>query len=104
MDSTLAAVKLDAGRIEIQEFPQPEIGDDSALLRVEAAGMCGAYEGYRHANRRGGAVILGHENAGYIEKAGRIFKERHGVKEGDLVALEEYLPCFHCEWCRIGEY
>ncbi len=66
--------------------------------------MCGAYEGFKRPNRRGGAVIMGHENAGYIEKAGRIFKERHGVTEGDLVALEEYLPCFHCEWCRIGEY
>jgi threonine dehydrogenase-like Zn-dependent dehydrogenase len=88
--------------MEMREFPEPEIAEDSALLRVEAAGMCG-YEGFKNQNRKG-PVIMGHENAGYIAKAGRIFKERNGITEGDLVALEEYLPCFHCEWCRIGEY
>jgi threonine dehydrogenase-like Zn-dependent dehydrogenase len=90
--------------MEIREFPEPEVAEDSAILRVEAAGMCGAYGGFKGENRRGRQVILGHENAGYIYKAGRIFKERNGVTEGDLVALEEYLPCGYCEWCRIGEF
>jgi threonine dehydrogenase-like Zn-dependent dehydrogenase len=91
--------------MEIREFPEPEIAEDTAILRVEAAGMCGAYEGFKGPNRRSAAGhIIGHENAGIVYKAGRIWLERNGVKEGDLVALEEYLPCMHCEWCRIGEY
>ena len=82
----------------------PEVQADAALLKVEAAGMCGGYSGYKRELRRPNPYILGHENAGVIAKAGRIFQQIHGVKEGDLVTMEEYLPCMHCEWCRIGEY
>ena len=78
-----AAVKVAAGKMEVQEFPEIEIAEDSAILRVESAGMCGAYEGFKGQGRSD--VILGHENAGYVYKAGRIFKERNGVTEGDLV-------------------
>jgi threonine dehydrogenase-like Zn-dependent dehydrogenase len=102
-EDVLAAVKLGASQIETRAFSVPAVAEDSALLRVEAAGMCGAYAGFKRENRKG-PVILGHENVGYIAEAGRMFQERHGVREGDLVALEEYLPCHHCEWCRIGEY
>lgn len=107
MATTLAAIKTEARQVEVREFDLPEISDDSALMKVEAAGMCGAYAyvtregaGRRPAN----AGMNGHENAGIIVKAGKSFMERHGVEEGELVALEEYLPCGHCEWCRIGEF
>ena len=106
METTLAAVKVEARRAEVQEIDLPDVEENSAIMRVDAAGMCGAY-GYFTREGRGGSPQPGmnaHENAGVIVKAGRGFLERHGVEEGELVALEEYLPCGHCEWCRKGEF
>lgn len=106
MAMMLSAVKTGERQVELQEIPEPEIAEDSALLKVDAAGMCGAYGNYLSpvSGRSNVPGMNGHENAGVIAKAGKVFMERHGVQEGDLVAMEEYLPCGHCEWCRIGEF
>ena len=102
-DVALAAVKTGKETIEMREFPLPNIGPDEALLKVEAAGMCGAYHGYK-SDLRGGPVIVGHENVGTLVKVGKIFAQRWGVEEGEYVAMEEYSPCYHCEYCLQGEY
>jgi threonine dehydrogenase-like Zn-dependent dehydrogenase len=101
-----AAVRVAAGTTELREFDRPEIDADSALLRVEVAGICGTdvklYASPPAMIR--GPVIMGHENVGVIDRAGDRFKERHGLAEGDRVFVEHYVGCFNCEWCRIGEY
>jgi threonine dehydrogenase-like Zn-dependent dehydrogenase len=104
MGVMLAATKTAPREMELQEVPEPDIADDSAVLKVEAAGMCGSYAYFTGTKGKPIPGMNAHENAGYIVKAGKAFKERHGVEEGDLVAMEEYLPCGHCEWCRIGEF
>lgn len=101
-----AAVRVAPGTTEMQEFALPPIDDDSALLRVEVAGICGT-DVKMYASPPAmihGRVIMGHENVGVIAQAGRRFRERHGLVEGDRVFVEHYVGCFTCEWCRIGEY
>jgi threonine dehydrogenase-like Zn-dependent dehydrogenase len=98
-----AAVKTGVEQTEIREFERPEIGPDAALLRVESAGVGGSDpELYRKDNYA--PVIMGHENVGTIENIGPAAAERWGVGVGDRVALQEYLPCWHCEWCLKGDF
>ena len=104
MEKVKAAVKTGPSQIEIREFPMPEISDDSALMKMEVAGICGTDVKMYKEPLRDGPVIMGHENIGYIAKAGREFTRRKGFKEGDLVFVEHYVPCMKCEWCHKGEY
>ena len=103
MEKILAAVTTAAERIELTEFEMPEIPPEAGLLKLEAAGVCGSdWPSYLQKSQQ--PRILGHENVGVIAKVGRIAAQRWGVREGDRVALEEYLPCGHCEICRTGDF
>ncbi len=100
-----AAVAVAPGKTELRSLPFPELAPDAGMLEVEATGVCGSDWGYytRYPAERG-ALILGHETVGRISHLGRDAARRWGVKEGDRVALEEYLPCGHCEYCRSGDF
>lgn len=100
----VAAVRTGAHQTEFREYPMPEISKDSALLKMEVAGICGTDVKFYAKPPIDGPVIMGHENIGYIANAGHEFLKRKGVKEGDLVFVEHYVPCFTCEWCHKGEY
>ncbi len=105
MQKVRAAVKTGPSKLEIQEFPMPEVPEDGALMKVEVAGICGTdVKMYKEPLKTGGPVIMGHENIGYITKAGKEFTARKGFKEGDLVFVEHYVACGKCEWCHQGEY
>jgi threonine dehydrogenase-like Zn-dependent dehydrogenase len=103
MKKALAGVVVSPMRIELQEIDIPEITADSALLKVEASSICGS-DWPLFAKRKLDPYIIGHENAGYIAKIGSEASRRWGVKEGDRVALEEYIPCGVCAFCRSGNF
>jgi threonine dehydrogenase-like Zn-dependent dehydrogenase len=103
-ESVLAAVRTTPGHTEFREFPMPDVPADGALLRVEVAGICGTDVKMYAKPPFADPVIMGHENIGVIERAGRDFTARQGFREGDRVFVEHYVGCFRCEWCHRGEY
>jgi alcohol dehydrogenase len=86
-------------------LPLPRVGDDDAVLRVEACGLCGTdHEQYTGALAPGFAFVPGHETVGVIEAIGATASRRWGVGEGDRVAVEVFQSCRRCPACGAGEY
>ena len=104
MEQVLAAVKTGPSKIELREYPMPDVPADGALLKMEVAGICGTDVKMYKEPLKGAPVIMGHENIGTIAKAGADFTRKKGFKEGDLVFAEHYVGCMQCEWCHKGEY
>ena len=100
-----AMVQTGLRKLEPRDLPVPEIDDDSALLRVEACGICGSdYEQYEGVLRTPMPVIPGHEPLGRIEAIGDAAARRWGVDVGDRVAVETMLSCRFCRPCLSGSY
>jgi threonine dehydrogenase-like Zn-dependent dehydrogenase len=102
-ETTLAAVLVGVNQFDVQELAIPEIPQDGGLLKVEACGVCGSDARIRE-RIDGGPKIMGHENVGHVARLGRVAAERWQLKEGDRVALEEYVTCGVCRWCRSGYF
>src|SRR4051794_6922250 len=102
-ETTAAAVLIEPRKFEMREFALPEITDDAALLKLEACGICGSDI---HGSERlsAGPKILGHENVGIVTRLGKAAAAKWQVKEGDRIALEEYVPCGACRWCRSDDF
>jgi alcohol dehydrogenase len=100
-----ALVLEEPRRLAVREFPLPVVGDDDALVRVQACGLCGTdREQYTGELRGGFAFVPGHETVGAIEAIGPRAAERWAVAEGDRVAVEVFQSCRDCNACRAGEY
>jgi threonine dehydrogenase-like Zn-dependent dehydrogenase len=103
MTDVKAAVLTAVRSFEIQRFPRPAIGDEDALLRVEACGICGSdYEQYAGELAARYPVIPGHEPIGIIEEIGPLASSRWGVETGDRVAVRSRYSCGQCRGCREG--
>lgn len=95
-------VQVGTRDLRASELPIPEIGDDDALLRVEACGLCGTdveqYDGLLSHY----PIIPGHEIVGTIAEIGGNASARWGVRPGDRVAVEPRLVCHRCPSCMRG--
>jgi L-iditol 2-dehydrogenase len=93
-----AAVYYSNRDLRIEERPRPKIAKGEALVRVEAAGICGSdvMEWYRIDRV---PLILGHEISGVVEETGEGVQ---GLKKGDRVVCAHHVPCGHCAYCASG--
>jgi threonine dehydrogenase-like Zn-dependent dehydrogenase len=102
---TLAMVQTGKRQLEAKNLPVPQVSDDSAIMRIEACGICGSdYEQFEGVLRVPMPVIPGHEPLGIIEAIGDGAAKKWGVDVGDRVAVETMLPCHSCPTCHSGSY
>ncbi len=69
------AMLTELGKMEVKEFPMPEVGDDDILVKVEGCGICGT-DSHEYKRDPFGLipVALGHEGTGEIVKLGKNVK------------------------------
>jgi threonine dehydrogenase-like Zn-dependent dehydrogenase len=105
MRTSRAVVQTAPRTLELRDLPIPDVTDETAVLRVEACGICGSdveqYQGVIPAQL---PLVPGHEPLGVIEQIGDRAARRWGVDVGDRVAVETLIPCGHCPACRGGRY
>ena len=90
--------------LRIEDRPVGEPGPGEVLVRLRAGGICGSDLHYFHEGRIGPIVVreplvLGHEVAGVVERAG----DGVEIAVGSRVALNPSRPCGRCRFCRRGE-
>ncbi len=92
-----AVLRPPGGPLKIERLQMEGPRADEVLVRLIASGICHTDIGFCEGGARG-PVVLGHEGAGVVERAG---EKVRGVKPGDHVVLS-YQSCGHCPACRRG--
>lgn len=92
------------GKLELRDMPMPILTEGQAIIKMDMCGICGSdVTAYRGVNPTMKYPIngLGHEGVGVIVEIGDNDK---GLKAGDRVALEPYVPCNKCHMCAAGRF
>lgn len=92
------------GKLELRDMPMPILTEGQAIIKMDMCGICGSdVTAYRGVNPTMKYPIhgLGHEGVGVIIEIG---DNEKGLKPGDRVALEPYVPCNKCHMCAIGRF
>jgi L-iditol 2-dehydrogenase len=96
-----ALVLKEYRRFSFEDVAVPEPGPEEVLVAVKACGICGSdvhgMDG--STGRRRPPIIMGHEAAGVITRAGSAVK---GWATGDRVTFDSTIYCGRCEFCRRG--
>ena len=91
-------------QISVDTIPRPKAGENQAVVRVMACGVCGTdvhiYSGARGAAECTPPTVLGHEFAGVIEEVGPGVTD---FRVGDRVAVDPNNICGQCPECLAGK-
>ena len=95
-----AAIFIAPGRIEIDDKPIPNIGDNDALIKISTTTICGTdvhiLKGEYPVEK---GLTIGHEPVGVIEKLG---KNVQGYHEGQRVIAGAICPSYTSYACQDG--
>ena len=100
-----ALVKPHAGPgLDLREVPEPEVGINDVLIRVQKTGICGtdlhieAWDPWA-ARTVSAPLVVGHEFVGVVERIGSNVTD---FAPGDLVSGEGHVVCGRCRHCLAG--
>ena len=101
----LALVKTEAGPgLRLLDVPEPEIGINDVLVRVDRTGICGtdlhieSWDPWA-ARTIHAPIVVGHEFVGEVVEVGSNVADVH---VGDLVSGEGHVTCGRCRHCLAG--
>ncbi|HHM12764.1 MAG TPA: galactitol-1-phosphate 5-dehydrogenase, partial [Planctomycetaceae bacterium] len=96
-----ALVLREYRKLEVTDFPQPEVGAGEVRIAVRACGICGSdihgYDG--STGRRIPPLVMGHEAAGVVVETG---PGVDAFRVGDRVTFDSTVWCGECDYCRRG--
>jgi threonine dehydrogenase-like Zn-dependent dehydrogenase len=89
-------------RVEIRDWPEPQLPADHVLVRVKAAAICGSdLHGFLgHSKIRIPPMVMGHEFAGEVMALGSAVTD---IALGTRVTVQPLIGCGACRSCRQGQ-
>ncbi|HUQ95664.1 MAG TPA: alcohol dehydrogenase catalytic domain-containing protein [Bryobacteraceae bacterium] len=93
-------------QFRLSEQPHRDPAPGEIQVRVKSIGICGSDLHYYFEGGIGDTpcvypMVLGHEPAGVVVKAGAGV---YGWSPGDRAILEPAIYCYHCEYCLTGHH
>lgn len=97
--------------LALMDVPKAKPGPEQVLVRVSMCGICGSDIRYYHGENPWAKqtlgreipnppnIILGHEFVGVVEE---VHNERDARLLGKRVAVNTFITCGRCEFCRTG--
>jgi len=102
--NTKAVVWYGSNRLVLEDVPKPVLKPGHVLVKVKACGVCGTDQAIFAGNGPPWTrypIVPGHELSGVIEDIGSDVDDFH---VGDAVAVDNYLRCGTCWYCKNGHY